>query len=198
MKKYILSILWIYALIGFSGCTNNALVEIFNTTQHINQWATPVENSEVSNFYRVDHKLYRSAQPKRDDFKEFYRMGIYRILNLQQYHHDQDEIGDLTIEEYRVQMSVFAPKYDDLVKAVRYIAQSDTPVLVHCMKGSDRTGTVVAAYRIAIHNWSREDAIQEMLNGGYGFNTKWVKLFNILYSLDIEKFRYDVSVKSIK
>ena len=125
-------------------------------------------------------------------------MGIHRILNLQQHHHDQDEIGDLPIKEYRVKMSVFTPKYDDLVEAVKYIAQSDTPVLVHCMKGSDRTGTVVAAYRIAIHKWSREEAIKEMVEGGYGHNTKWVELHKLLYALDIEKFRYDVTVKLTK
>ncbi len=193
MKKYIWSILWIFAFTGFVGCTNNALIEMLNTNQHTNKWAIRVGKSKISNFYRVDHKLYRSAQLKEDDFKELYRMGIYRVLNLQQHHHDQDEIGSLPIEEYRVQMSVFAPKYDDLVKAIRYIEQSDTPVLVHCMKGSDRTGTVVAAYRIAIHNWSKEDAVKEMIGGGYGHNTKWVKLHELLNSLDIEKFRRDIS-----
>ena len=125
-------------------------------------------------------------------------MGIHSILNLQQFHNDQNEIGNLPIEEYRVPMSVLDLKYEDLARAVRYIVQSNRPVLVHCMHGSDRTGTVVAAYRIAIQNWSREDAIKEMVKGGYGYHTIWVKLSKLLNSLDIEKFRYDVSVKAIE
>ena len=102
----------------------------------------------------------------------------------------RSEVFQLKSIVYR--MSVLDPKYEDLVKAVSYIVQSDTPILVHCMQGSDRTGTVIAAYRMAIQGWSKESAIKEMTEGGYGFNTLWVKLTKLLNSLDIDKFRQDI------
>jgi protein tyrosine/serine phosphatase len=43
------------------------------------------------------------------------------------------------------------------------------PVFVHCRRGSDRTGTAVAVYRICVEGWSREAAIDEMVNGGFRF-----------------------------
>ena len=43
------------------------------------------------------------------------------------------------------------------------------PVLVHCKHGADRTGCIVALYRIVFQSWSKEAAIDEMHNGGYGF-----------------------------
>lgn len=196
MKKNIWNILWVFVLISFVGCTKTSFVETTKINQRPKQWAIPVEKTGILNLYRVDEKLYRSAQPKPGDFEKIYAMGIRSILNLQQFHNDQDEIGILQIEEYRVQMSVLDPKYEDLVRAVRYIVQSDSPVLVHCMKGADRTGLVVAAYRIAIQDWSKENAIKEMTEGGHDHNTKWVKLRKLLYSLDIEQFRYDISVES--
>ncbi len=192
MKKYIWSIIWVFGLISFVGCAKTTLAETPNATQRPNQWAISIEKTGISNFFRVDQKLYRSAQPKPGDFEKLYAMGIHRILNLQQFHNDQDEIGNLPIKEYRVPISVLNPKYDDLVKAVRYIIQSDAPVLVHCMQGSDRTGAVVVAYRIAIQDWSKENAIKEMIEGGYGYHTAWVKLPELLNSLDIERFRLDI------
>lgn len=37
------------------------------------------------------------------------------------------------------------------------------PVLIHCDGGSDRTGVMVALYRMAFQGWSLEDAKQEMI-----------------------------------
>lgn len=192
MKNYIWNIIWAFSLLSFMGCTKATLIETPKTTQRPAQWAISIEKSGISNLFRVDQKLYRSAQPKQKGFKQLHEMGIHHILNLREFHKSSDKIGKLPLEEYRVPMSVFDPKYDDLVKAIRYIIQSNTPVLVHCMKGSDRTGTVVAAYRISIQGWSKENAIKEMIEGGYDHNTKWVKLRKLLNSLDIEKFRLDI------
>ncbi len=195
MKKYIWGIIGIFIFMSFAGCTKNTFIEILREIQRPNQWAVSIKKSGVSNLFRVDQKLYRSAQPKPGDFEELYALGIRYSLNLQQYHNDQNEIGDLQIEEYRVPMSVFAPSYDELVKSVRFIMKADAPVLVHCLKGSDRTGVVVAAYRIAGQNWGKQEAIKEMKEGGYGYNESWTNLFKLINFLDVKQFRYDVSVE---
>ena len=44
------------------------------------------------------------------------------------------------------------------------------PAFVHCKHGADRTGTAVALYRIKVQNWDAEEAINEMVNGGYNFH----------------------------
>jgi tyrosine-protein phosphatase SIW14 len=56
---------------------------------------------------------------------------------------------------------------DELIEALTLLVKSEKPVLIHCVYGSDRTGTVVAAYRIIFENWSKEKAIQEMLEKKY-------------------------------
>ena len=44
---------------------------------------------------------------------------------------------------------------------------------MHCQQGADRTGTMMAFYRIAVQGWPKDDAIAEMKNGGYGFHSIW-------------------------
>lgn len=55
------------------------------------------------------------------------------------------------------------------------------PVLVHCEHGQDRTGLVIAAYRVTACGWTKELAMDEALTYGYrdwlnlGLNKTWEK-----------------------
>lgn len=49
---------------------------------------------------------------------------------------------------------------------------ANQPVFVHCRHGQDRTGIVVAAYRMKVDKWSLPDAETEMQ--AFGFNDIWV------------------------
>ena len=58
--------------------------------------------------------------------------------------------------------------------------------------GSDRTGTACAAYRVVVQGWSKEQAIDEMLHGDYGFHTIWDDLVGLIESLDVEGLRKEL------
>jgi protein tyrosine/serine phosphatase len=44
------------------------------------------------------------------------------------------------------------------------------PAFIHCQHGADRTGTMVAVYRVRVQGWTKEDAIKEMMEEKYGFH----------------------------
>ena len=67
------------------------------------------------------------------------------------------------------------------------------PVLIHCRHGSDRTGLIVALYRILYQNWTKEDALEEMLKGGYGHHSIFKNLPQIIRQIDVEKLRAKVN-----
>jgi hypothetical protein len=54
--------------------------------------------------------------------------------------------------------------------------QTNSPVVfVHCLHGQDRTGIVIAFYRVLFCNWSKADAEKEML--AHGFHKECIGLW---------------------
>ena len=60
-----------------------------------------------------------------------------------------------------------APSPSDVVKVLALFDDASAgPVFVHCRRGADRTGTVVACYRIAHDGWDNQKALQEAKSFG--------------------------------
>ena len=79
------------------------------------------------------------------------------------------------------------------MNALRLLSdESQGPFLVHCQHGADRTGLVVAMYRIVFQGWTKEDAIAEMVDGGFGYHSIWSNLIQFIKKADIEKIKKEV------
>ena len=183
--KFTLPFLVIVALL--SGCSSKEPI----TPKK--EFAQKVHAIPLENFHKVDQKLYRSAQPNAKEFAQLIVFGIENDLNLRQWHDDEDELEGLDICYYHVPINTSKMSYEQLVEAVAFLSHSKGKTLVHCLHGSDRTGTVVAGYRIAIEGWSKEKAIEEFTQGGFGYHAFWFpNLPKLLDSLDVEQFQKDI------
>lgn len=153
--------------------------------------AQPLEMPGLGNLYRVSEKLYRSAQPMQGGLVSAQALGIRTVLSLQVVDFDSglDETADLSLSLVHVPMVPSSVTDEDVLKALRAIQASDGPVLVHCLHGADRTGTVVAMYRIVFQNWSKDKAIDEMTNGGFGYHVEYANLVELIKSADIAEYR---------
>ncbi len=159
-------------------------------------WATPIQMEGVPNLYKVSNSLYRSAQPSEKGMKNLKDMGIEKIINLRSFHSDRDEIGETSLDYEHLYMKAWHPEEKEVVRFLQIVTdQKRTPVLVHCMHGADRTGTVCAVYRVAIQGWTKKDAIDEMTQGGYGFHGIWENLIQWINELDIDKVKEDSGIK---
>ena len=63
------------------------------------------------------------------------------------------------------------------------------PFLIHCKHGADRTGLMSAMFRIVEQGWSKEAAIREMVNGGYGYHRVWGNIVRYIEQVDVERIR---------
>ena len=150
-------------------------------------WAVPIEKPGLPNFYRVTDDLYRGAQPTAEGVRELKKMGIKTIVNLRWLHSDRDEIGETDIACEHICTLAWDLEADDAVQFLKIATdKAKTPVFVHCQHGADRTGTMCAVYRIAVCGWTKDEAIKEMTQGGFGYHKLWSNLIRLIRRLDIE------------
>ncbi len=151
-------------------------------------WANPVTLAGVPNLYRVDEGLYRGGQPSDEGWRNLKRLGIRTAVSLRQWH--RNGVAGTGIAQVFIPMSPLDPDEDEFDRFLRVASDpAHRPIYVYCWLGSDRTGAVVAAYRAVIQEWSRKEAIREMMQGGYGYRPMYAGLRDYLSALDVPAAR---------
>lgn len=154
-------------------------------------WAKPVAVPGAANLHQVAAGVYRCAQPDAQALAAMQQaLGLRTVLNLRHHHDDKDEAKGLPLTLVAVPLDAWEADEPALVRAV--VALMDParrPILVHCQHGADRTGLVVALYRVAAEGWTREAAAAEMIDGGFGFHAMWRDIAAYIRNLDEARFR---------
>lgn len=153
-------------------------------------WAQPIKLEGVPNLHRMSDTFYRSAQPTADGMRQLKALGVETIVNLRSFHSDRDEIGNTGLAYEHIYMKAWHPEEKELVRFLQIVTNDRrTPVLVHCQHGADRTGLMCAIYRITVQGWTKDDAIAEMTQGGFGFHPIWTNIIQYIRDLDVEQLR---------
>lgn len=152
-------------------------------------WAVPVVvEPAVPNLHRVSPTLYRCAQPDAAGMQAIKQLGIVTVINLRAFHNDHDELAGTGLLSEELSVKTWHIEDEDIIRVLR-ITKDPTkqPVLIHCQHGADRTGVMCCMYRIVIQGWSKDDAIKEMTDGGYGFWPRWTNIVAYVTNADIAR-----------
>ena len=134
---------------------------------------TPVEvigKQLIPEFAEVTPALYRGAQPRKHGFEALAKIGIQIVVDLRgDRDNERAEVTSFGMQYVPMHWECSFPKdriFADFLILIR--KNPGKKIFVHCRVGDDRTGMMIAAYRMAEESWSPKQAMKEMTE--YGFN----------------------------
>ena len=121
----------------------------------------------IPNFHAVNERIYRGGQPTAQGLVDLSRLGIKTVLNLREEDesskYEKKLVKELGMRYVHVPMKgMSTPSDKQISKALHVLDDADAgPVFVHCQRGADRTGAVIACYRVKHDNWKNAQALAE-------------------------------------
>ena len=171
-------------------------IEIIISSSFTSVKPSLINSPNFKNLYKVTTGIYRSDQPSKKGMEELEKLGIKTILNLRNHRNDNMESRKTALILRRVKINAWKMDYSQLVEALKIMKNSEKPILVHCLHGSDRTGAVIAGYRIAYENWTKEEAISEFREEKYGFHEEmFPNILDLLEQVDSVKLKEDLGIQ---
>lgn len=152
------------------------------------EWAQSV--ARRYDLYQMSPTLYCSALPDGSAVPLLTKLGVGTVITFLP-DSDADWLSTPGID--RVQLPYRTNHVDDsdILSALRAIQAGEAKgaVLMHCKHGSDRTGLVAAMYRVVVQGWSKEDALNEMTEGGFGDSHHFKDGIRYVMHADVKKLR---------
>ena len=119
----------------------------------------------------IEEKLAGSAIPtSKEEIDWVKQEGVKSIVTIREEPLEDEWIKDVNyLHVHSNDMGI--PEFSDLVNSVDFIHQritNDEPVMVHCLAGLGRTGTILACYLIKYENMSADDAVEKVRRERHG------------------------------
>jgi uncharacterized protein (TIGR01244 family) len=144
--------------------------------------------NDLPNFHKVDEKVYRGAQPTDAGFRELAKMGIRTIIDLRGPEHsesrEQQVVEAAGMRYVSIPMKgMTEPAENQITGTLTVMNNPDAgPVFVHCRRGADRTGAVIACYRISHDAWDAIRALREAKEDGMSLFEVALRRYVIRYA----------------
>lgn len=121
----------------------------------------------LRDFIQVDAYVYRGRQPSAEGFTSLAKMGIKTVIDLRggPIHMPRERkfvrAAGLKYVEERFS-GIFPPRDEQIARLLAVMQDpSATPVFIHCRRGADRVGTLIACYRMVHDHWTNQQAFEE-------------------------------------
>jgi protein tyrosine/serine phosphatase len=137
----------------------------------------------VRNLGKVNEHLLRGAEPDAVALQELGASGVKLVIDL------REEGNGPKVERARAEKlgmryvnvpfpPLSAPSPEQVGSVLKLLTEnSSVPIFVHCRRGKDRTGTVIACYRIQHDGWDNEKALAEAKSYGMSAAERGMRQF---------------------
>ena len=146
----------------------------------------------ILNFGKVNDHLYRGAEPHTIGVENLKQLGVGTIIDLRMPREISPEertaalANGITYTNVPLQ-GLGRPADDQIIRALSIIETSSAPVFVHCEHGCDRTGTVIACYRLSHDHWTLDAAMKEADLYGMSRLERGMRSFIADYARSVKK-----------
>jgi hypothetical protein len=131
--------------------------------------------------------LWRGSKPDRNAAAWLINNGVSTIVNLELLHDDMDAITQATIAgtgRYKIdyfRVKTWEPLYaiaqsdadEDVIHFLAVVSRAKPPIYVHCRAGENRTGVMVAAYKIILGGQTSEAEMAKILKEMQSYKGAW-------------------------
>lgn len=144
-------------------------------------------------FKQVEPDFWRGGLPRQRGLEQLKAMGVRTVIDLM----DEDPTKwsriakRLDMKYVNIPMRRTRPIPPESIKKFLAIVQDKTnrPIYVHCRSGRDRTGAMIAIYRMQESHWTAAQALKEMKS--LGFNPMFTSLSRSVVAFEHEQAPLD-------
>jgi protein-tyrosine phosphatase len=128
-----------------------------------------LEGQGVPNFGEVTPTLYRGGLLSGDGLKALKKLGINVVVDVRANDKKEEQLVEsLGMKYIAIPWHCPWPHDEVLARFLKVVHENHgKKIFVHCRLGDDRTGMMVAAYRMAEEGWTVDEAMNEMRSFGF-------------------------------
>ena len=126
----------------------------------------------VPNFGEVSPTLYRGGHPTEAGFERLAELGIKIVVDVRggPSESEQKQVTKLGMQYVSIPWRCLHPQDERIARFLALVQKNrGKKVFVHCRLGDDRTGLMIATYRMAEQGWTAEEALKEMKAFGFSW-----------------------------
>ena len=148
---------------------------------------------DIPNLHKVTETLYRGGQPKNNGFKNLKKIGIKTVLSLHgetnKSNSEKILISSLGMNFYNIPLSIYKrPTDEQSLQFLEIILNpQNQPVFIYCTSGRDRTGAMIALYRVVVEQKGPKEAYKEAKDFGFWPYRGTNELKNFIHQLRDKK-----------
>lgn len=124
----------------------------------------------ISNFGEVTPMLYRGGQPNYKGFQALAKSGVQIVVDTRgnRTRSEGKRVRMLGMRYVAIPWHCPFPNDEAFARFLKLLRENrGKKVFVHCRLGDDRTGMMIAAYRMADEGWTADEAMREMQQFGF-------------------------------
>ena len=159
--------------------------------------------AELPRFQHVSERVYRGAQPRDGGLSRLRELGINTVINLRgtsaRTRAQEAEARALGLNYFNIALPNWGRPQDARVRRILEIiaAPENGRVFIHCRSGVDRTGLIVAMYRMTNEGWNANDALAEADRDGMRRTQFWMRDYAEDYGARKAKLGPESALKSM-